>query len=124
VHPWAAAWLHSRLGGWFLLSSDGVDSRLSSGRGVHAGVVAFEQGVNGFGAEGPGEEVALAELAAELAQGGQLLGCLDAFGHRLQTERLGKGEDPRARAESSMLLATPVTKERSILRMSTGRHCR
>jgi hypothetical protein len=61
---------------------------------VHAGAVAFEQGVNGCGAEGPGEEVALAELAAELAQGGQLLGCLDAFGDRLQTECLGKGEDP------------------------------
>jgi len=91
---------------------------------VRSGVVAFEEGVNGCGAEGPGEVVALAELAAELAQGSQLFGCLDAFGDRLQAERLTEGEDPRARAESSVLLATPATKERSILRMSTGRRCK
>ena len=60
---------------------------------MRSGVVAFEEGVNSCGAEGPGEVVALAELAAELAEGGQLLGCLDAFGDRLQTERLGEGED-------------------------------
>ena len=40
-------------------------------------MVAFEQGVDGCGAKSSGEEVALAELAAELTQGGQLLGCLD-----------------------------------------------
>jgi len=61
---------------------------------MRSGVVAFVQGVNGCGAEGPGEVVALAELAAELAQGGQLFGCLDAFGDRLQTERLTEGQDP------------------------------
>ena len=57
-------------------------------------VLAFEQGVHGCGAEGSGEEVALAELAAELTQSGQLLGCLDSFSDNLQTERLAEGEDP------------------------------
>jgi hypothetical protein len=58
------------------------------------GTVAFEQGVDGCRAEGSGEEVALAELAAELTQGRQLLGRLDTVGDGRQTQRLAEGEDP------------------------------
>jgi hypothetical protein len=45
------------------------------------GTVTFEQGVDGCRAEGSGEEVALAELAAELTQGRQLLGSGCPHGH-------------------------------------------
>ncbi len=88
--------------------------------GVNAGVVAFEQGVHGCRAEGPGEEVALTELAAKLTQGGQLLGCLDPSATISRPRVWPRVTIARAKAESSALPATPLTKERSILRMSTG----
>ena len=50
---------------------------------------------HGLGVHRPGEEEALAELAAELAQGGPLLGLLDALGHDVEIESRAERERPR-----------------------------
>src|SRR6266480_738686 len=42
---------------------------------------------------GPAEQIALTELAAELAQGLELLGGLDPLGHDPQVQRLAEGDD-------------------------------
>jgi hypothetical protein len=87
-------------------------------------MLALEQSVDRVGLKGFGEVVALAELAAKLAQGGQLLGRLDPFGDGLQAEGLAQDDDGPGQGGLLGAAATPATKVRSILRMLTGRRCR
>src|SRR5690606_10333679 len=52
-----------------------------------------EQGLERLRRRGPGEEVALAEVAAERGEHRELLVGLDALGHRRQAERVRQRDD-------------------------------
>jgi hypothetical protein len=64
--------------------------------------------------------VALGEVAAELGEGGGLLGALDALGDGVEVEVVARAMMARATADSSAAPATPSTNDLSILTASIG----
>ena len=72
----------------------------------------------------PGEEVALAGVAPELAEPDELQRVLDAFGDGLQAERLREADDG---GDDGLVLGSvpkPSTNERSIFSTSIGNRLR
>ena len=79
------------------------------GGGVGGEVCAFgEELVGGGGVDGAGEEIALAQMAAERAEEVELFGGLDAFGDDLEIEILAEHQDRLDDGAALVVLAQDI----------------
>jgi hypothetical protein len=91
----------------------------------HGGVRLGHERGEFAGVQGPGEEVALADVAAEALQLAHVLAALDALATVSSRSVLASATMVRVTADSSMFAPpSPSTKDLSILRMSMGKRCR